>query len=139
MPDNTLQQFVERAVTLLDGERGFILRRDPETDDLALEVCAGCDRAHIESPYSREKYTITAVLNAREPMLTTNADDDPAFQSGRFIGAIRSILCAPLMAGDTIIGVFYIDRRARVGVFQETDLAEFTLMVKEAASILGST
>jgi len=56
--------------------------------------------------------------------LTTNAQEDPRFEGQLSIAAfqLRSILCAPLQIKNQLIGVIYVDNRARSGIFQENDL-----------------
>jgi putative nucleotidyltransferase with HDIG domain len=75
------------------------------------------------------------VAESGEPILTTNAQDDPRFNSQLSIAAfqLRSILCAPLKIKNELIGVIYVENRARAGIFQESELGMIKAFADQAA------
>ena len=70
-----------------------------------------------------------------EPILTTNAQEDPRFESQLSVAAyqLRSILCAPLKIKQDLIGVIYVDNRARSGMFRDSDLELISAFANQAA------
>src|SRR4030095_15124056 len=70
-----------------------------------------------------------------EPVLTTNAQEDPRFEGNLSIAAyqLRSIICAPLKNKDKLIGVIYVDNRAKTGLFQKSDLEVVHAFANQAA------
>ena len=68
-------------------------------------------------------------------MLTTNAQEDPRFENQVSIAAyqLRSIICAPLKIKNQLIGVIYVDNRARSAIFRESDLELLSAFANQAA------
>jgi putative nucleotidyltransferase with HDIG domain len=78
---------------------------------------------------------VRKVAESGEPILTTNAQQDPRFEGQVSVTAyqLRSILCAPLTLKNELIGVLYVDNRAHAGIFQEKDLQLFAAFADQAA------
>jgi signal transduction histidine kinase len=89
------------------------------------------DDAQIEISHA----LIRRVLATREPVVTTNAQEDPRFQTSSSIVAyqIRSVLAAPLLAKEELIGAIYVDTRLSAQLFDEGDLALLSAMANQAA------
>jgi putative nucleotidyltransferase with HDIG domain len=51
---------------------------------------------------------------------------------------LRSILCAPLKIKNELIGVIYVDNRARSGIFQEHDLSMIKAFANQAAMAIDN-
>jgi adenylate cyclase len=75
------------------------------------------------------------VIDGGEPVLTTNAREDPRFGGQESIIAfnLRSILCVPLMVKSELIGVIYTDNRIRTGIFSESDRDLLQAFANQAA------
>ena len=78
---------------------------------------------------------IQGVLTHREPVITTNAQDDPRFEDSESIVSyrIRSVLAVPLIFKTDLIGAIYVDTRFGLRRFQDTDLALLDAMANQAA------
>jgi signal transduction histidine kinase len=78
---------------------------------------------------------IRRVLASREPVVTTNAQEDPRFETSHSIIAyqIRSVLAAPLQAKEELIGAIYVDTRLSSRLFDESDLALLSALANQAA------
>jgi putative nucleotidyltransferase with HDIG domain len=117
------------------AERGFLMLRD-QNDELSVRIARGIAHVNLEEETFKFSRTIVRkVADSGEPILTTNAQDDPRFEGQLSVAAfqLRSILCAPLKIKNELIGVIYVDNRARAGIFQEHDLGLIRSFADQAA------
>lgn len=130
-----LEEVMDRLIELMHAERGFLMLKRPN-GELEVEVARGIDRINLEEEVFRVSRTIVQrVAETGETILTTNAQEDPRFENQLSVAAfrLRSILCAPLKIKDDLIGVIYVDNRARSGIFQEQDQNLITAFADQAA------
>ncbi len=73
-----------------------------------------------------------------EPVLTTNAQEDPRFgsQESIIIFNLRSILCVPLKVKGELTGVIYVDNRIHAGIFSEAERELLTAFANHAGVAL---
>ena len=86
-------------------------------------------------PVSR---TITEkVLAERVTLLSSNASMDPtlALNQSILLQQLRSVICAPLLAGDEVLGVIYLDQ-GKVDAFTQDDLDVVNAVAAQAAIAL---
>ena len=86
-----------------------------------------------ESQISRS--IIRRVMADGQPILTTNAKEDPRFYRQDSVVAfnLRSILCVPLIVKSEIVGVIYTDHRIQTGIFSEADRESLMAFANQAA------
>lgn len=130
-----LDQVMDAIIQLTSAERGFLMLRD---DDGGLMVMAArnIDQQTVSSDKFRYSRTIAnQVLDSGNPLLTTNAAEDPRFAGqASIVGqALRSIMATPLRARGRVIGVIYVDNRAIEGLFDDDDLAVLGTFAGQAA------
>lgn len=130
-----LEEVMDTLIALMRAERGFLMLRDTNRE-LSVRIARGL--AHInleEDAFLVSKTIVRKVAESGEPILTTNAQQDPRFEGQVSVTAyqLRSILCAPLTLKDELIGVLYVDNRAYAGIFQESDLQLFSAFANQAA------
>src|SRR5258708_37865033 len=67
---------------------------------------------------------INLALAQKEPILTTNAQQDTRFQEGESVIRyhLRSILCVPMILQDHAVGVLYADNRMLRGAFAPSNI-----------------
>ena len=119
-----LEEVMDSLIALMRAERGFLMLRDPSSGELSVPIARGIDHVNLEEESFIVSRTIVGkVASTGEAILTTNAQEDPRFQNQMSVAAyqLRSILCAPLKIKNELIGVIYVDNRARSGIFQEHD------------------
>lgn len=130
-----LEEVMDRLIELMHAERGLLMLKHPN-GELEVEVARGIDRVNLEEEVFKVSRTIVQRVAATgETILTTNAQEDPRFEKQLSVAAfrLRSILCAPLKIKDDLIGVIYVDNRARSGIFQEQDQNLITAFADQAA------
>lgn len=133
--DEVLQLVMDTIVRLTGAERGFLMLRDPQ-GELITHIARNWEQESInpnESAISRT--IIQRVIDSGEPVLTTNAQEDPRFggHDSIVVHNLRSILCVPLMVKAELIGVIYADNRIRSGIFREAERDLLTVFANQAA------
>lgn len=135
-----LEQVMDAIVKLTGAERGFLMLRDDD-GGLTVKVARGIDQQTLTSEQFRFSRTITTqVLDSGQPIVTTNAAEDPRFsgQASIIAQALRSIMATPLLVRGNVIGVAYVDSKIATGLFNEDDLTAFDAFVSQAAMALDN-
>jgi len=130
-----LEEVMDTLIELMRAERGFLMLRE-SNGELTVRIARGIDHINLEEDSFKVSRTIVRrVADTGEPILTTNAQDDPRFGSQLSVAMhqLRSILCAPLKIKNQLIGVIYVDNRARTGIFQESELNLIMAFADQAA------
>ena len=136
--DEVLKIVMDTLVRLTGAERGFLMLRT-DRQELVIRTARNWEQETLDSTESAISRTvITRVVQTGQPILTTNAQEDPRFTGQQSIVAynLRSILCVPLMIKTNLIGVIYADNRIRSGIFTQKDLDLLTGFSNQAAVAL---
>ena len=134
-----LQEALDAAIDLCGGERGFLLLRDPSARDIRVEVARNLDKDEIDGPHLKFSRSIAyAVLDANEPVVTSDARQDERFTEQMSVHAMRlkSVICAPIRVASVAEGVIYIDNRFQRGGFDDRDLERLVALADQAAIAL---
>ncbi len=138
---NRLLEFItDRAIVLAQAERGFLVLWNAERDDFEVAVArkfaAGeVDDAQVELSHG----LIRRVMASREPIITTDAQEDPRFRASQSIIAyqIRSVLAVPLVSQEELVGAIYLDTRLSSRLFTPDDLKMVRGLADQAATALS--
>lgn len=130
-----LNQVMDAIIALTDAERGFLLIQDDD-GNLTIPVRRNFDQETIGmDSVSISRTVTTRVLETNQAIVTTNAQEDPRFsgQTSVIMHALRSIMACPLRVRGKVIGVVYVDNRARTNLFDERDLELLETFAAQAA------
>lgn len=130
-----LEEVMDKLIELMRAERGFLMLREAD-GNLSVRIARGIAHVNLEEESLKVSQTVVRrVTESGEPILTTNAQADPRFERQLSVAAfqLRSVLCAPLKIKNALIGVIYVDNRARAGIFQDHDLSLITAFADQAA------
>ena len=133
--DDVLRIVMDTIVRLTGAERGFLMLRD-QMGELSIQVARNWEQETLEaSEAALSRTVVNQVLDEGQPILTTNAQQDPRFGSQESIISLslRSILCVPLIIKESTIGVIYADNRLREGLFTETEKDLLAAFANQAA------
>lgn len=133
--DSVLQIVMDTIVRLTHAERGFLMLRD-EQKEMTIRIARNWEQESINpSEFAISRTIMDKVIETGEPVLTTNAQEDPRFgaQESIVAYALRSILCVPLKVRDDLIGLIYADNRIRSGIFTENERSLLTAFANQAA------
>jgi adenylate cyclase len=133
--DEVLQLVMDTIVRLTEAERGFLMLRDTH-GHLVMRIARNWEQESINpNEFAISRTIIQRVIETGEPVLTTNAQEDPRFGGHDSIVAynLHSILCVPLQAKTELIGVIYADNRIRTGIFNENERDLLNVFANQAA------
>jgi two-component system NtrC family sensor kinase len=138
-----LDQLLARVLDIIfeevDVDRAVIFLRDAETEELLPEVVRFRDSA--EQQKTREAESIIAsrtimkhVIDSREGVLCSNVVTDERFQSGKSVHnlGMRSVICAPIVAREQILGVLHLDCAVKRHTYSEGELRLITAIGYQA-------
>jgi len=133
--DVVLQIVMDTIIRLTGAERGILLLRN-EKGELSPRLGRNWEQESLDLSDSAISHTIIyRVANDGQPLLTTNAQEDPRFTGQESIVAhnLRSILCVPLKVKGQVTGVIYADNRIRSGLFTQKQLDILVAFANQAA------
>ena len=133
--DSVLQIVMDTIVRLTRAERGFLMLRDEQTK-MSIRIARNWEQESVNPSEFAISHTIMQkVIETGEPVLTTNAQQDPRFGAQESVVAysLRSILCVPLKVKNELIGLIYADNRIRSGIFTENERDLLTAFANQAA------
>lgn len=134
--DTVLTQAMDQVIALTGAERGYILLKKPDSDELEFRVACSIENDPNDNNFQISRTVVNRVLETGEPLLTDNASEDAAIGNAKSVLtlALRSILCVPLKRRDNvIIGVVYVANRLRIGLFTKRELHLLSAFANQAA------
>ena len=136
--DEVLRIVMDNIIRLMKAERGFLMLRD-ETGELVTHIARNWEQESLDpSEFAVSRTIIQRVVSEGQPVLTTNAQEDPRFgsQESIIIFNLRSILCVPLKVKGELTGVIYVDNRIHAGIFSEAERELLTAFANHAGVAL---
>jgi len=133
--DEVLRIVMDTIIRLTGAERCFLMLRDAE-GEMSIHTARNWEQESIDSSeFAISRTIVERVINDGQPVLTTNAQEDPRFGGQESIVAynLRSILCVPLKVKSVLIGVIYADNRIRSGIFSDTERDLLKIFSNQAA------
>ena len=145
-----LRLIVDSAVSLVAGERGFLLLGDgngnllegdaTDLKQMTVRVARSFDREDIPIPASRLSMGIARqVAQSQKAVLSVDAGRDDRFDGMASVEdlRLRSVMCLPLQVpsehGARVHGVLYLDNRLQESAFTSDDLDLITLLADQAS------
>ncbi len=132
--DDLLKSVLGLAFDILDIDRAAILMVDPDTGQLEPRtVKTKHGSGDKNAAFSRS--IVRYVLDRNVAALFADAAADPrlADAGSIVIQSIRTSMCAPLTAHDTVLGALYVDNQTRADRSGEEDLALLSAFACQAA------
>jgi adenylate cyclase len=133
--NEVLQIVMDNIIRLTGAERGFLMLKN-DVGELTIRIARNWTQESIDpSEISISHTVIYRVINSGQPVLTTNAQEDPRFTGQHSIVAynIRSIVCVALKVKGELTGVIYVDHRIRTALFSQKDLDLLDAFTNQAA------
>ena len=134
--DNLLDAVVDKSIELAGAGRGMIMLYDDEDNkNLQIKVIRDSSRSVVGSKsFAYSKQIIERVKESNEPLLVGNAGEDEILKNEYTvrISELKSIICLPLMAGETNLGILYLDNHLMTNVFSNDDLKMLTIVASQA-------
>ncbi|MGC9397745.1 MAG: GAF domain-containing protein [Anaerolineae bacterium] len=136
-PQQVLQEIIKRICEALDSAEGSILLTDKQTGGLRFAVTLEQAAEHLQDKVLQPGEGIAGwVAQEKKGVLVNNVAADPrfyaAFDEARDFQT-RSLICAPLLHHDEVVGVIEIVNK-HSGPFKQQDLE----LLESAASIAAT-
>jgi len=136
--NEVLRIVMDTIIRLTNAERGFLMLRN-DKGEFEIRIARNWEQESIDSLESAiSSSVVDRVVSDGQPVLTTNAQEDPRFSNSQSIMMhnLRSILCVPLKVKGEITGVIYTDNRFASGIFSESDRNLLMTFADQAAIAL---
>ncbi|MFW5771731.1 MAG: GAF domain-containing protein [Phototrophicaceae bacterium] len=117
-----LEQAMDIVIRLTGAERGYIVLRHPDTGELVYRVRReNASPLDPTQPPQVSQTIVDEVIETGQTLLTDNAYKDERLLAGGSVAqmGLRSVMCAPLLYRERVIGAVYVDNRIRAGAFSE--------------------
>lgn len=127
-PDQLLERTMDVILEELPVDRGFILLYDSQDEELEPHVIRYRRGLRTKKQkISTSRRIIQYAIDHRASVLCTNAMTDKRFASGDRQDSIHdlglhSVICAPIMVRDQLLGVIHIDSAARIHTYTQGQL-----------------
>jgi putative nucleotidyltransferase with HDIG domain len=121
--NQVLEEVMDSLIALVQAERGFLILLEEQRQP-RIRIARGIDHVSLEEDaFAISRTIVQRVITSGKPVLTVNALEDPRFgkEASIISHQLRSILCVPMKLKDEIIGVMFVDNRAHIGLFKESD------------------
>jgi signal transduction histidine kinase/pSer/pThr/pTyr-binding forkhead associated (FHA) protein len=109
--DQLLSRIMDMIFEWVDADRGCIMLKDPETEQLVPKVRRQRRGVQTDERITISKTILDYVVEHNEGVLTSNARDDDRFDAAKSILqlAVREAICVPMQGRYDVVGVIYID------------------------------
>ena len=133
-PEELLERILNLLFEIMNADRGAILMKDPQTQELEQKTVKFCPGISIDDRFYSSTI-ISFVCQNGEGVLTGDAYNDQRFNTSQSIilQAIHSSMCVPLKPRNEVIGVLYIDNLSTLNVYSQEDLEFLTALANQAA------
>ena len=124
-PEEVLERILVLLFSTFDADRAFAMILDPREDgsyDQGLTVVCHRDGEGQEIGISRR--IIDQAISTRSPILSYDAMADTRFKASDSVmeHRMRSVLCAPIIRREKVLGLVHLDSLGSSGLFGRNDL-----------------
>lgn len=131
-PDVMVKGLLDESLRLLDGDRGFLVMRQPDGAwRTAYRV------GNVQEGIGLSRSVLDYVMRERTAVLSNQPLADPRFGGFSLVELHRgSLMCAPLGLEADTQGALYLDRESEGRPFDRFDLALFQAFVRQGSLAL---
>jgi len=128
-----ISDVLDLAMEVTHADRGFLMMKDEETDELKVQVIRDTSGKISQSSPSMSIARRAAIDG--EPVLMSDSDHDSKYgkRESVIMQRIETAMCVPLQIKNEIIGSLYVDSKSETINFNEEDLEMFHSMASQAA------
>ena len=137
--DSLLEKLMAKTFELMPADRGVIMMMNAESNELESQVVKRRDQTKAqEEEIVLSRTIVNQVVQTKTAVLSSDAAIDSRFSGAHSIimQGIRSTMSVPLLFGDDLLGLMYLDSQIATNAFTEKDLQIFTGIANQAASAI---
>ncbi|NIA15591.1 MAG: GAF domain-containing protein [Nitrospiraceae bacterium] len=133
-----LSDVLDTAVEVMEAERGFVMLRGEDSDELRVSVAREMGQDLAASSPSMGIAGKAAIDG--EPVLMTNSDQDHELRQRESIirQRITGAMAVPLKIEERVLGSIYVDTRREEVTFDEQDLELFASLAAQSAMAIDN-
>jgi adenylate cyclase len=137
--DELLSRILAIAFDLIPADNGVILLRDAGAKELVIQAMR--QRKPGQGKVLVSDTLLKQVQATHQGVLTSDAIMDSRFASSQSIIAlgVRSAMAVPLLSGDDVRGIMFLDSRERVAAFTTKDLEVLSAIAAQASIALENS
>ncbi len=137
--DQLLQQMLASSMELAGAQRGFVMLAGVDGQLVVRARAGGVDPATAGRGFQGSRGALARALESRAPVVAcdTSADTMLAAQPSVVIGQIRALVCLPLIIGEQLTGLVYLDSSTPGKVFSGLDVEILEAFASHAALVIG--
>lgn len=136
--DSLLHKIVDCVYTLFEGcDRVFILLQSPQSEILVpVAIKISDHQPHPREALRLSETVVHQVLRSKRAILSQDTAADGRFKAQDSIInlSIRSVMCAPLLVDDAVIGLVQVDAIGDPQKFTENDLHLLSGLIAQVAT-----
>ena len=134
-----LQQMLSSAMELAGAQRGFVMLAGVDGGLTVRASAGGVNPATTGREFPGSRGALARVLKSRAPVVVcdTSADTMLAAQPSVVSGQIRAVVCLPLMVGEQLTGLVYLDSSTPGKVFSSLDVEILEAFAAHAVLVIG--
>ena len=120
------------------AERAFVVLRDAESHDYKPAAASTREPSTANEVLALSEAIVNVVVTQRRSILSCDTLQDERFNEQKSVMdlSIRSVMCAPLMVNDEVMGLIQIDTQSQTHAFDEEDLQILTGISAQVAVAL---
>lgn len=133
-----LEFIMDEVFLFLNAEQGHIVLLN-KNGSLDIPVSRlGIGRSYDPNQDLISSSVLSNVIMNHQGLITSDAMADPRFSGAASVMRLRlhSIICAPLLANEKMIGAIYLETRTKTGQFNLTDLKTLDAFGEYAAKAI---
>ena len=133
-----LETVLDRTLALVGEDRGYVMLVDQDGEP-TVQASRALDPKRIDAQLHSQgpsKTVIQRVIETRKPLAALDLDtaDSLREQMSVVASGVRSVICVPILRGDDVLGVLYVDSTSAVGGSAEHK-ASLLMAAADAASV----
>jgi diguanylate cyclase (GGDEF)-like protein len=133
--DKILNLIIEKAVQIVEAERGSLMLFDSQSGELYIKSSVGLSKKTVSGVRIKPAEGIAGwVFKEGKPLLIEEGAKDPRFKNFESIKEeLKSMISVPLKIKDKVIGVINVGNRLKGDIFDSDDLKLLSTFADEAA------
>jgi signal transduction histidine kinase len=134
-PDGLARTVMDAAIEITGAERGFLILLNT-AEEPEVKIAHNLDKEEIQDIQgSISRTVIDKILFDREPLLINDVENNALLSRQVSVRnlQLKSVMGAPIMCRDQLLGMAYVDNSSISGIFSQKDLAIFVTFTNLAA------
>ena len=132
-----LQELMDAVISVTNADKGFLILL--ENNELRVKVARNVKSENIDDAVTHLSDSIIAkVVKTKKPLIISDALNDDEFSSSLSVIHLKlcSVMCAPLMDKESLMGLIYVGNDNVVELFEEQTLEVLTIFGAQASLIV---